>query len=150
MEYSVKGAYLFKFSGFVEWPPGAFPSPAAPLVIGVLGDDPFGRTLDQMMDGQTFEGRPVEVLRTHRIDQVRRAHILFISQSELTRMEVIQSGLQNSSVLTVADFNRPGIVISFVMENNKVRFAVNLDQAERAGLKLNSRLLSVATAVHGK
>lgn len=150
LEYSVKGAYLFKFSGFVEWPPAAFVSPTAPLVISVLGDDPFGAVLDQMVSGQSVGGRSVEVRRIQRIGDVRGTHILYISQSEEGRMGLIEGNLRDGNVLTVADFNRPGIVISFVMEDNKVRFVINLDQAQRAGLKLNSRLLAVASSVQGK
>ena len=150
LEYSVKGAYLLKFIGFVEWPPGAFASPDAPLVITVLGDDPFGPVLDRMAEGQMAGGRPVDIRRTYRIDQTRDAHILFISQSEEARMDIVQASLRDRNVLTVADFNRPGVIISFAMQGNKVRFEINLDQAQRAGLKLNSRLLAVATTVHGK
>jgi hypothetical protein len=149
-EYAVKAAFLFKFSGFVEWPPAAFSAPDAPLIIGILGDDPFGPRLEQIVDGQKVGARPVIVRRTHRIDQARNTHILFISPSEEDRMDLIKLGLQNSNVLTVAEFDRPGIAIHFVTENNKVRFEVNLEQARRADLKLSSKLLSVAKSVHDK
>jgi hypothetical protein len=149
-EYAVKGAFLFKFGSFVEWPPTAFQKADAPLVIGIIGEDPFGAKLDQIVSGHTVEGRPVVVWRARRIEQMRDANILFISQSEKERLGAILAGLQGKNVLTVSEFEHPGVIINFVVEDNKVRFDVNLDQAERTGVKLSSKLLSVAKTVRGK
>lgn len=150
LEYSVKGAYLFKFGDFVEWPASAFALPDTPLVIAVLGDDPFGRTLDELARGRTIAGRTVTVQRTEQIEEALSAHILYISQSERNKMKPLLPGMQDRHVLTVADFDQPGIIITFVIDNDKVRFNVNLDQAERASLKLSSKLLNVAKTVRGK
>lgn len=150
LEYSVKGAYLFKFGDFVEWPASAFAMSNTPLVIAVLGDDPFGRELDQLARGRTIGGRTVTVQRTHQIEEARNAHILYISQSERNNMKAILLGMQDRHVLTVADFDHPGVIITFIIDNDKVRFNVNLDQAERTSLKLSSKLLNVAKTVRGK
>jgi hypothetical protein len=150
LEYSVKAAFLFKFGGFVEWPPHTLVSTEAPFVIGVLGDDPFGPLLDQIVGGHTIQGRPVVLKRWSRPDQIGAAHILFISQSERGRLPTIVASLQEKNVLTVADFDQPGIIIVFVIENNRVRFEINLDQAERSGLKISSKLLNVARVVRGR
>ena len=150
LEYSVKGAYLLKFGDFVEWPANAFPFADTPLLITVLGDDPFGPMLDQLVKGRTIAGRTVTVKRTHKIEEARNAHILYISQSERNNLKTILLGLQDRNVLTVADFDHPGIAIAFTIDNNKVRFDVNLNQAEQAGLKLSSKLLSVARTVMDK
>lgn len=149
LEYSVKGAFLFKFIAFVEWPATAFAADA-PLMIMVLGDDPFGPILDQLAKEYPAQGRPVTVRRTRFIEEARGAHILYISQSEKNNMRTILQALQGRHVLTVADFDHPGIVIAFIIDTNKVRFDINLDQAERFGLKLSSKLLSVARTVNGR
>ncbi|MGZ5817765.1 MAG: YfiR family protein, partial [Burkholderiaceae bacterium] len=94
-----------------------------------------------------IEGRPVEVVRARRIDQIKNEHILFISQSEKENMASIVANLQGGKVLTVSEFDDPGIVIQFVIENDKVRFDINLDQANHAGIKLSSKLLTVARTV---
>jgi hypothetical protein len=146
-EYAVKAAFLFKFGAFVEWPPEMFASPDTPLVIGIVGNDPFGSTLDNIVAHHTISGRPVTIVRGKQIDQVRNAHILFISQSEQGNMEAILPGIKGRKVLTVAEFDDPAIIIRFVVENDKVRFDVNLAQAQRSGLKLSSKLLSVARNV---
>lgn len=147
LEYSIKSAFLFKFGEFVEWPPGAFASPEEPLVIGILGEDPFGSRLDQIVTGHSIGGRPVTVTRMRRIDQLRKAHVLFISRSESEHMDSIAAALQGKNILTVADFEHADVAVTFVVENNRVRFDVNLPAADRAGLKLSSKLLSVARNV---
>jgi len=149
LEYEIKGAFLFKFGAFVEWPAGTFATPSAPLIIGILGDDPFGPKLDQIVQGHTIDGRPVVIWRAQQIGALKDVHILFIGQSERGRIGAILPSLQGK-MLIVAEFAHPAIIINFVTENNKVRFDVNLDQAERIGLKLSSKLLSVARVVKGK
>ncbi|QAU35368.1 YfiR family protein [Janthinobacterium sp. 17J80-10] len=150
LEYSVKGAYLLKFGDFVEWPASAFPFTDTPLLITVLGDDPFGPMLDQLGKGRAIAGRTVTVRRTSKAEEARNAHILYISQSERNNLKAILASLQDRNILTVADFEHPGIAIAFVIDNDKVRFDVNLDQVEQAGLKVSSKLLGVARTVRGK
>jgi hypothetical protein len=147
LEYSVKGAFLFKFGEFVEWPPGLFASPTDPIVIGILGEDPFGSELNQIVDGHISGGRHAVVVRVRRADQLRNVHILFISQSERDHMDAVSASLQGKHILTVAEFEHPDVAITFVVENNRVQFDINLPAAEREGLKLSSKLLSVARNV---
>jgi len=151
-EYQVKAAYLFNFLKFVEWPNESFADPLAPIVIGVVGDDPFGNALPQVVIGKTVQGRDL-VIRIYRAgEDLRGAHILFISSSEKKRLPMILSGLRGSSVLTVADtegFLEAGGMIQFQSENNRVRFAINVDATSRAKLKMSSKLLSLARVVGG-
>jgi hypothetical protein len=149
-EYEIKAAFLFKFGAYVEWPAGIFETAKTPLVIGIVGDDPFDGTLDSVVNGHQIEGRPVEVMRGQRIEQIKNEQILFISMSEKARMASIISHLQGKKVLTVAEFDDPNIIIQFVIENDKVRFDINLDQANQVGIKLSSKLLSVARNVKRK
>ena len=149
-EYQVKAAYLFNFLKFVEYPNESFMDPLAPIVIGVIGDDPFGNALPQVVIGKTVQGRDL-VIHVYRIgEDLRGAHILFISASERKRLPMILSSLRGSSVLTVADtegFHEAGGMIQFLSENDRVRFAINVDATSRAKLKMSSKLLSLARAV---
>lgn len=152
-EYQVKAAYLFNFLKFVEWPENAFGDPLAPMVIGVVGDDPFGNALPQVVIGKTVQGRDV-VVRIYRAgEDLRGAHILFIGSSERKKLPAILSSLHGSAALTVADmegFLDLGGMIQFVPENNRVRFAINVEAARRARLKMSSKLLSLAKTVEEK
>ena len=149
-EYQVKAAYLFNFLKFVEWPEGAFADPLAPIVIGIVGDDPFEDALPQVVVGKTVQGRDL-VIRKYRVgEDLRTSHILFISASEKRRLPQLLAGLRGSNVLTVADFEgflEEGGMIQLFSENNRVRFAINVDAAVRAKLKLSSKLLSLARVV---
>ncbi len=149
-EYAIKAAFLFKFGAFVEWPPIVFESASAPLVIGIVGEDPFGAELDNIVKGRTINNRPIRIIRARKIDQLSDEHILFISRSEMQHMDPIVEKLSGKNVLTVAEFENPNIIIRFIVERDKVRFDVNLDQAHRAGLKPSSKLLSVARSTIGK
>ncbi|HJW09880.1 MAG TPA: YfiR family protein [Holophagaceae bacterium] len=147
-EYLVKGAFLYKFGEFVDWPADALPGPGGAFVIGVLGQDPFGASLDQIVQGRTVHGRPVVVRRLARVEQAQGVHVLYISRSESDRWEHDISALRGASVLTVADRDRgAGSVITFHVQENKVRFEIDAAAADRAGLKLSSKLLSLATTV---
>ena len=151
-EYQVKAAYLFNFLKFVEYPSESFADPLAPLVIGVVGNDPFGSALPQVVIGKTVQGRDL-VIRVYRAgEDLRGAHLLFISASERKRIPMILSSLHGSSVLTVSDavgFLDAGGMIQFLKENDRVRFAINVDATNQAKLKMSSKLLSLAKVVGG-
>jgi len=151
-EYQVKAAYLFNFLKFVEFPTESFADPLAPIVVGVVGEDPFGNALPQVVIGKTVQGRDL-VIHVYRAgEDLRGAHILFISSSEKKRIPMILSTLRGSSVLTVSDaagFLDAGGMIQFLNENERVRFAINVDATSRAKLKMSSTLLSFAKVVGG-
>ncbi|MGH7701000.1 MAG: YfiR family protein [Gemmatimonadales bacterium] len=149
-EYQVKAVFLFNFAQFVDWPPEAFNDPQAPLVIGVLGDDPFGPVLDATVRGETVRGRPLEIRRSRRIDEILTCHILFISQSEADRLDDIVAALRSRPILTVGDgetFARRGGVVRLVVERGRVRFHINLEAAAAARLTISSKLLRLAEIV---
>lgn len=151
-EYQVKAAYLFNFLKFVEYPADSFADPLAPFVIGVVGDDPFGSALPQVVIGKTVQGRDLVIHLYRAGEDLRGAHILFISASERKRLPMILSGLHGSSVLTVGDkpgFLEAGGMIQFLNENGRVRFAINADAASQSRLKVSSKLLSLAKATGG-
>jgi YfiR/HmsC-like len=146
----VEAVFLFNFSQFVDWPAQAFSDPGSPIVIGVLGDDPFGAALDEVVRGEVVKGRALVVRRFRSIEELTDCHILFISRSERTRIEPILNVLKGRSVLTVSDlegFAQDGGVICFVLMENKIRLRVNLEAAKAAGLILSSKLLRPAAIV---
>jgi hypothetical protein len=149
-EYQIKAVFLFNFAQFVDWPPEAFSGPTAPLVIGILGDDPFGPYLDEAVKGEKVNNRPMVVRRYGRVEDVAGCHILFISRSESGHLAQILDHLKGQSVLTVGDvdgFNQMGGMIRFAMENSKVRLKINLRAAKQAHLTISSKLLRPAEIV---
>lgn len=145
----IKAVYLFNFAKFVEWPPEAFADPQAPLVIGVLGADPFGALLDQTVAGETIGLHPIVVKRFARVEALESCHILYISASERARLPRILDRLGGANVLTVGEmdrFTRLGGIINFREERGTVRFEINRAAADQARLKLHAQLLKVAQA----
>lgn len=150
LEYRVKAAFLFNFAKFVEWPPGAFSSPTSPILISVLGTDPFGDILAETVRDKTINGRRIVVERSDDVERVKTCHIVFISQSEEERLGSILSHLEHSYALTVSEMERfvhMGGGINLITEKEKVRFEINVAPAERAGLRISSKLLNLATVV---
>jgi hypothetical protein len=149
-EYQVKAAYLFNFLKFVEWPEHVFADSLAPIVIGIVGGDPFGSSLPEVVIGKTVQGRDLVIREYREGEDLRGAQILYINTSEKKHLRHILAGLRGASVLTVADmsgFVDEGGMIQFLSENNRVRFAINVDAARKAKLKISSRLLSLARVV---
>jgi hypothetical protein len=148
-EYQIKAVFLYNFVQFTQWPTNAFADAKFPIVIGILGGDPFGDFLDQTIQGETVDGRPLVIQHFRRADEIKTCHILFISQSETRHMDEIVSSLKGKPILTVADADGPssaGAIIRFFVENNKVHFRVNQEMAAAADLVLSSKLLRVAKA----
>lgn len=146
-EYQVKAAYLYNFAKFVEWPPASFPSESGAFHICVYGPDPFGKELQDITRNKMVNGRTFEISQLSDLQQVRGCHILFVSSSGKTPIKQILDSVRGSSVLTVGDsqgFAERGGMINFLLENDRVQFEVNRKAAEDAGLKISSKLLSVA------
>lgn len=146
-EYQIKAAFIFNFAKFVEWPPAAFAKTSSPLVVGVLGENPFQDTLEKTIANKTVDEHPLLFREFRSATEVTNCHILFISSSEKARLPQILKHLNSSSVLTVGEmpgFTETGGMINFVLEGTKIRFQINNDAATRAGLKISSKLLSLA------
>jgi len=149
-EYQVKAVFLFNFAQFVEWPPKAFGDDQAPIVIGVLGDDPFGSYLDEAVQGERIGTHPLVARRFRRIEDITACHILFISRSEAGHFANLAPRLRALGILTVADFDgfiREGGIIQFVTVKNKIRLRINLEAARGASLMISSKLLRPAMIV---
>lgn len=145
----MKATYLYNFARFTEWPAGAAANGDS-FAICILGRDPFGGALDSTLAGETIDGKPVLAKRISQPQESAGCRIVFISGSEEARLKEILAAIDKSSVLTVSDmpqFSRRGGMIQFVLEGSRVRFEVNLTNAQNAGLTLSSELLKVSVAV---
>jgi hypothetical protein len=148
-EYQLKAAFLYNFAKFVDWPLPAGDG-KEPLVIVVLGRDPFGPVLKNTLWGKTIHNRPLVVRRVSRIEEVMPCHVLFIGNLERRRLRQALAAVEGAAVLTVSeveDFLEQGGAVQFVPDGNKVRFEINLGAARRSGLNISSKLLSLARAV---
>ena len=146
-EYEIKAAFLYKFGRYVEWPTSSFVDTDAPLVIGVLGKDPFGSYLDEIVLVARVQGRRVEAVRIKDLSEVNACHILFISSSEERRLSSTLAKLAGKSVLTVGEsewFARDGGMIRFETVDESLRLEINLRSVQSAGLEISSRLLKLA------
>lgn len=147
-EYQIKGVLLYHLTQFVEWPSGAFDANEAPLVIGILGRDPFGAALDEVVRDEKIGKRSVQVRRFKSAEEAAGCQLLFISASEQDRLKKILPRLQNRPVLTVSDIQgftgNGGMIDFYTNPEKKVRLKINLDAAKAAGLTMSSKLLRVA------
>lgn len=146
-EYDVKAAFLFNFTKFVEWPPAAFADADQPLSLCVLGRDPFGGILDDMVRGESVGGRRLVVRRLERNADLRPCHVLFVAGSEGARAARILAPLKDGHVLTVGEstgFLEAGGLLRFVLVETRVRFEINRQAIDRSPLMLSSKLLRLA------
>lgn len=146
-EYQVKAFFLYNFARYVEWPAASFKNANDPIVICVLGQNPFGSALDQAITGKVVEGRPFVVRQVSDSLANSTCHILFVHSSERKRFRSLAGSLKGSGVLTVGEtqgFTDDGGVINFRLEGGKVRFEIDVDAALREHLHISSKLLSLA------
>jgi len=149
-EQQVKAAYLFKFGGYVEWPPEAFADATAPIVIGVVGEEALGRELTRVVANRNINGRPIVVHVLRPADAMPRVHILFVGRSQLARIAELTAAAQSALIVTDTDKGLDqGSTINFVTAENRIRFEVSLDAAKRGGIRIGAPLLSVAMRVQG-
>ncbi|MFC5548321.1 YfiR family protein [Massilia aerilata] len=149
-EERVQAAYLHKFLNYADWPPGAFPQPDTPYVIGVAGDDAVADELARIAAGRSVNNRGVIVKRLLPGDTVNDLHMLYVGRNERARLGQWLRQAKGRPILTVSAADGAldlGSIINFRTVDDRVRFEVSVDMAEQSGLRLNSRLFSVATNV---
>jgi len=147
-ERAVKAAFLYNFTKFVEWPSSAFDGTSGPFTVCVFAGDGFGRDVDEMLSGESVGGRRLRVVRREGED-ARGCHIAYFTAG--TEAERVLRGVRRSPVLTVGEgkrFLEQGGLISFVLEDNRVRFDVNKGAIDGAGLTISSKLLRIARTVN--
>jgi hypothetical protein len=150
-ESDLKAALLFNLSQFVEYPASAFPEADSPIVIAVLGRDPFGRTLDDLVRPVTVKGRRIVIERYATVEALRSAHVLFIASNRESAWPDILDKTRSRPILTVADFpnfaRRGGMIEFFRSDEDKLRLRINLPAARDSGLTLSAKLLRVAEVI---
>ncbi len=150
-EYAVKAAYLYNFVTLIKWPATAHATSTSPVVIGVVGRDPFDGGLENVLSGQKVGSRPLEVrhLRASDIAGLSACHLVFVATTE--RLPVVAAAVRGAPVAVVGEadnFARGGGMIGFVMKNNKVKLEINRDATQQARLTIPSDLLGIATIVN--
>jgi YfiR/HmsC-like len=152
-EYLIKAGFIYNFAKLVEWPATAFAQPDSPIVIGILGDDPFGATLDRIVADKKINGRSFAIKRlkwSKDSKGFKDCNILFVSLSEKDHLDNVVEAMKSLPILTIGDapgFAKRGGIINFTLEDDKVRFEVNVEAAKRADLTISSRLLTLAKIV---
>ena len=143
-EYQLKAAFLFNFTQFVDWPANSFSSAKEPMIIGILGKDPFGSYLEEIISGEKVNGHPLIINRYNNIDDVGRCQILFINLAETKKAEQAIAKLKEQNILTVSDapdFLQQGGMIRFYTKSDKIKLEVNLEASKAANLVISSKLL---------
>ncbi|HKY20130.1 MAG TPA: YfiR family protein [Vicinamibacterales bacterium] len=149
----VKAAFLYNFARFTAWPAHAFSTATSPFVIGVAGDEGFRRTVDTVLEHKTVGGRTLRTRDVRDTKDLLEVQMLFIGRTSDSHVSDWLKALSGRPVLTVGDgnaFGHQGGMIAFVLEGDRVRFEIRYDATEQAGLKVSSRVLTLARAVHGK
>ena len=152
-EYQLKAAFLYNFSKFVEWPERAFSSPESPLIIGVFRANPFGGELEKAVGGRRIKGRAIVVTLVPTAAAARQTHLLFVGAGHDSRLAELKEALRGSGVLTVGEteaFASHGGMITFKLQSDSLRFAINKGPAQQAGLKISAQLQKLAAQPGGR
>lgn len=149
-EHEVKAAFLYKFIGYIEWPPRAFAREESPLVVGIADAPAMADELAAIVAGRSVNGRPVILRRMGHGEAAAGVHVLFVGRATGTRAAALLAAARGQAMLTVTESDEtfpPGSVINFVVIDGKVRFDVDVRQAESENIRVSARLLSVARKV---
>jgi hypothetical protein len=149
-EHELKAAFVYNFTKFVEWPSSSFRDPNAPFVVAVAGNSPCTAELEKIAKERKINGRQMIIKRVTTFEAAQDAQALFISASEESRSKDWLAAVRGRSVLTIGEselFCKQGGVINFLLEGEKIRFEINIDQAEASGLKVSAQLQKLAKTV---
>jgi hypothetical protein len=149
-EYQVKAVFIYNLTQFVEWPAEAFPTENSPMIIGVLGEDPFGNFLEETVRGEEMKGHPLVVEHYQNMEDIKPCHILFVNLSRPDQLKQVFNKLRSQPILTVSDvnyFTRLGGMVRLMNEDNRTKIRINLDATKRADLVMSSKLLKLAEIV---
>jgi hypothetical protein len=149
-EYQLKAVFLFNFTQFVDWPANAFENTQSPLVIGVIGDNPFGAYLAQTVSGEKINGHPLTVQYYQNEEEIKSCQILFVNVNETKKQEQVLETVKGKNILTVSDdpdFLKQDGMIRFVTNNNKIKLQINMDACKESKMVLSSKLLRLAEII---
>lgn len=146
-EYALKSVFLYNFCHFIEWPESAFTSPNEPFIIGIVGDDPFGPSLKEAVEGESYHNHPIVIEHYRGPKDIRHCHLLFVPRSEGGNVDAILGTLNSKSVVTVGeteDFLDHGGMIALPTDRNRVHLRIKPATMRAANLSVSSKLLRVA------
>jgi hypothetical protein len=149
-EYHVKAAFLYNFVKFVEWPDDRN-TRTGNINICILGEDPFEDAFDPIQ-GETVGNRKIRIKRFRTLQHIDECQVLFIGSSEREDIEHILASIKGLNILTVGDiegFAQKGVILNFYIENNRVRFEINLNSLKRSGLRISSKVMHLAKIIQG-
>ena len=149
-EHEVKASFVYTVAKFVDWPERSFERPGSPLVFEVLGEDPLEEALERAGRGKTVNGHPVEVIKAGGARDLPPCHVLYVGRSEAGRLREVLDHVRGGSVLTVGEmehFAESGGVMGLRLEQNMIRFEVNVDAAARAHLSISSKILKLGKVI---
>ncbi|PYT94171.1 MAG: DUF4154 domain-containing protein [Acidobacteria bacterium] len=152
-EYLIKAGFIYNFAQLVQWPSVVFSQADSPIVIGILGTDPFGTTIDRVVENKKLDGRNLVVKRLKwgkDLKDLKDCNILFVSSSEKEHIPDLFNMVKWLPILTIGEtpgFATRGGIINLTLQDNKVRFEVNIEAAKQANLNISSRLLALARIV---
>jgi hypothetical protein len=149
-EYQVKAVFLFNFAQFVDWPPAVFAEESTPLAICVLGSDPFGSYLDDIVRGEQVKSRRLTVQRFRSPEEISGCQVLFVSRSEGRNLAKTLASAREMDALTVSDaddFAARGGMIQLTTESGRIRIKINVNAAKASSLVISSKLLRSAEIV---
>ena len=149
-ENLIKAGFIYNFANLMQWPANAFPKADSPIVIGILGADTFGGTLDEVLGGKKVNGRSFVVKHLKWGMELKDCNIVFVGTSESVHLDEILRLVKGLPILTIGEapsFARRGGIINFIVVDDKVRFEVNVEAAKQADISISSRLLALAKIV---
>jgi len=150
-ECEIKAAFLYNFTKFVDWPERTFANADAPIVIGVFGESPCAQELERLTKDRKVNGRTLVVRRIASAAEAKVTQLLFVGSAQEAQFAGLEPAIESLPVLTVGEsprFVTLGGAIDFVPQGDKIRFEINIDAAEHAGLKISAQLQKLATVVH--
>jgi hypothetical protein len=152
-EYQIKAVFLFNFAQFVDWPEHTFSGPESPLIIGILGSDPFGSYLDETVENEKINGHPLMIKRYKNLNEIDSCHILFISAQPPPQIDIVTKTLTGRNILTVSDagnFVKQGGMVRLFTEDNKIKLRINLEVIKAEKFVVSSKLLRMAEIADAK
>ncbi len=150
-EYEVKAAFIYNFAKFIEWPEHAISSENDSLKLCIIGDNPFG-TVFKKIEGKQVKNKKFIIEHIKSVSSIKECNMLYISKSEGKNLASIINFANNYNVLTISDeagFEEKGVIINMFISEEMIRFNVNIDAAQKAGLKISAKLLKLASDVYG-
>lgn len=149
-EWEMRAAFLYKFISYIRWPKESLPEDKSPLVVGVLGRDPFGKALDALLNQKQHGAHPIVVQRFETAETAAKCHVLYVSTTDAEEIARIVAVLGSKPILLVGEgrtFTKHGGAIAFELEARRLVFTINTQAAKAAQLELSSQLLKLAKRI---